>query len=83
MVREVRERGSKPSSGKHSASSFSIHKVSKEELSVKAPFNEPTSLEQLMILSTLRFDGKPPLGNDSSTEQPCIVRVWRFDGKPL
>jgi len=83
MIREVRESGSKPSSGKHSASISAIHNLSKEELSVKAPFSEQTSLEQLMIDRSLRFDGKPPSGNDSSTEQPSIVRVWRFDGKPL
>jgi len=46
MVREVRESGSKPSSGKHfvKTSIFPIHKLSREELSQKASFSEATSL---------------------------------------
>jgi len=82
MIREGRESGSKPSSGKHSTSGSIIHKVSKEELSVRAPFSEPTSLEQLMIFRTLRLDGKPLSGNDSSIEQPCMHKLLR-DGSSI
>ena len=69
MVREVRETRSKPSSGKHSASNSEIHKLTKEKRSLKAPFCELTSFEQLLIASFSTFDGKPLSGNDSSLGQ--------------
>jgi len=82
MVREVRESGSKPSSGNDSLFTSLIHNLSKEELSPKAPFNEPTSLEHLRIVKFTRFDGKPPSGKDSSLGQSSIRRLLR-DGSSI
>ncbi|WVZ02182.1 hypothetical protein V8G54_022988, partial [Vigna mungo] len=78
----AREGGSKLSSGKHSASSSDISKLSKEELSPKAPFNDPTSLEQLMSFISSRFDGKPPLDNNLSLGQ-SIIRSLHRDGSNI
>ncbi|WVZ02179.1 hypothetical protein V8G54_022985 [Vigna mungo] len=82
MVREVRESGSKSSSGKDSASSFSIHKLFREGLSPKAPFNEPISLEQFLSFMKFSFDGKPPSGNDSSLGQSYMHSLVR-DGSSI
>ncbi|WVZ04293.1 hypothetical protein V8G54_025099 [Vigna mungo] len=82
MVKEVTESGSKPSSGKHSASTSSIDNISSKALAPKAPLSEPTSLEQLLSDMHFRFDGKPPLGNDSSLGQSAICNFVR-DGRSV
>jgi len=82
MVKEVRETGNKPSSGKDSASTCPIDNLSSKELAAKAPLSEPISLEQLMIVKYFRFDGKPPTGKDSRLGQSSINRFWR-DGRSI